>query len=281
MSEIERPTGGGQPAHARVSDGLEELKFREEIAKLEGEKQKLISENSRLGKFTRVALPIVSGVIAAFGGLIGITYQSQQTKARDQEIFLKLLELATKGDNEESRIAGIGGLVQYWQGPFQTTVAQTLAATLMAEGPKVGQPLRMAAANAIGEAICEKPSAVSPWCVPFQAESAATIREILYGNGKTGRNGTITRIQKYLVEERKTALASKPPDQKTLDSIEPKLQATREAIRQNWENLENGLSTSMISGASNFIRGICEVRILARRIYLEQTCVARICQEPT
>lgn len=91
-------------------EALTDVKLRAEIAKLEGEVVKLSSENSALGKLARLAIPVVSAVIAALLGFIGITFQNQQSALRDREVFLKLLELATKGESEETPIAGIGAL---------------------------------------------------------------------------------------------------------------------------------------------------------------------------
>ncbi|MFN7922035.1 MAG: pentapeptide repeat-containing protein [Bryobacteraceae bacterium] len=218
---------------------LDIRKLRAEVDKLEAENRKLASENSGWGKFARSLWPVATGVLTALVGFIGLTYQSQQTAYRDREVFLKLLEVAARGESAEARIGAISALAQYWHGPFRTTVAEILSATLMTEAVKTGQAdaesVRRAAAFAIGEAICDKPSPVSPWCVSPSSRDAAIIREILYGNSWTGRNGSVTRIQRNLAGQKQGA------SRDAAQVIELKLQATREAIRHNWENLQYGM----------------------------------------
>jgi uncharacterized protein YjbI with pentapeptide repeats len=79
----------------------------------------------------------------------------------------------------------------------------------------------------IGNAIDQETSA---------AESER-LRKLLYGDSLSGASGAVTRYQKDL-----TALKLVlPPNAVNLQSVDLSLQATREAIRLNWENLEFGM----------------------------------------
>jgi uncharacterized protein YjbI with pentapeptide repeats len=86
------------------------------------------------------------------------------------------------------------------------------------------QRLRLTAAAVIGKAITEK----TP-----KAESDR-LRKLLYGDGPSGTLGAVTRYQQDL-SALKTSLLDKKLN---TESVDLSLQATREAIRQNWENLE-------------------------------------------
>jgi uncharacterized protein YjbI with pentapeptide repeats len=232
-----RTASAAAAAEEPTSDGMEHEKLAAEIAKLKEEITKLRSENSLWGALTRNAWPLVSGVLTITVSFVALTvsYRSQAFNADEErrKTFFSALQMATDNKaGQDARIAGIWTLSDYWHDPqYSGTVANALAAVLATDPDdnstiafsKVKR-LRQAAAIVIGNAIDEKTALAE----------ATRLRILLYGDGPKGLLGAVTRYQQNL-STLKGALFAKGED---IQSVEDSLQNTREAIRQNWENLE-------------------------------------------
>ena len=230
--------GNQSPVGEVDKSELENLKLRAEIEKLTAETSRLRSETSPFGSIARLAWPLVSGIVSLVVSLVSLRIASQAGKAAaDQEQnrnFYSALQIATdpKG-GYEARIAGVWSLVAYWHDPrYSTVTANALSAIVAtatdstaAESVVRADQLRQAAADAIGQAITEQ----TP---PAESER---LRILLYGDARPGKGspGTITRYQQSLTAL-KLSLARQNAD---TAEVERRLRATREAIRENWEDL--------------------------------------------
>lgn len=177
-----------------------------------------------------------------------------QTKNQESQRFTSFIEQATTAEKHQGRIAGIWMLNSYWDsennsdsnklvkkitGLFVDEVAlyKPIANTLSAiVASDENNNVRLAAAEVIGNAY------QSDWQVQKLKENSnpevnrrvESLRFLLYGNGTTGENGTLTWANQGL---RKTCNKENDPVRK--QSCQDKLYAVNEAIRKNWENLEN------------------------------------------
>jgi uncharacterized protein YjbI with pentapeptide repeats len=212
-------------------------KITVETTKLREEIQRLRSENSPLGRLGRVVWPLVTGALTAVVSFVALNVSWQSlsfnTEQEHKKTFFSALQMATDAKSgQDARIAGIWTLVDYWHDPqYSDTLANALAA-ILATDPDDASPqamtkvqrLRLTAAAVIGKAITETTS---------RAEGER-LRKLLYGDGPSGTLGAVTRYQQDLSALKTSLLKGK----QNTESMDLSLQATREAIRQNWENLE-------------------------------------------
>jgi hypothetical protein len=157
------------------------------------------------------------------------TFHRQLNEEATKAFNDSLAEATDNSKGPDYRIAGIWQLSRYWATDNAEMVAHTLSAILVTpDKPNDNQPVREAAAEVIGRAIIRQGDGLS--------ENADKLSLLLYGNGITGEWGTVTNVHRELLERNLTR------SQADLDKdqvYQEQLQATREAIRKNWEYLEN------------------------------------------
>jgi hypothetical protein len=178
--------------------------------------------------------------------------------------FVTSLKMATdKNGTYEQRIAGVWSLSDYWHNAkYSTTVANALSAITASStdgrGPDNAtgaDELRQAAADAIGQAITVAADGSDE---PQDPETVRT-RILLYGDARPGKGnpGTITRVHQALWSSKAALLADKANLQEhmaDLADVERRLRATREAIRENWENLNFVILAAHDLSGINFYR---------------------------
>ena len=229
-----KDTGALEPGDKAKAEyekiAVETTKLREEI-------QRLRSENSTLGRLGRVVWPLITGALTAVVSFVAlnVSWQSQSFNAEQErkKTFFSALQMATDSKSgQDARIAGIWTLMDYWHDPHYSETLANAVAAILATDPDDTSPqamtkvqrLRLTAAAVIGKAITETTS---------RAEGER-LRKLLYGDGPSGTLGAVTRYQQDL-SALKTSLLEK---KQSTESVDLSLQATKEAIRQNWENLE-------------------------------------------
>jgi hypothetical protein len=217
------------------------LRERLEVRKLQREIVKLSSETNRAGTFSRLTWPILSSLLTVLVGILTVmvsfsTYriQQNQTDMRRQELFFEALKRATEGSSIDARIAGVWAVGSYWSyEPID--IANTLA-IILATGPdypedgSLGamQILRLNAGEVMGIGVSGNGDDV-----PRNSEREYRAR-LLFGNGRTGERGSVTRLHWYLREQ----LADGKKKNRDVREIELKLLATKWAIRRCWRFLE-------------------------------------------
>ena len=209
-------------------------KERLELENLRLEHRKLESETGHLGQFGRSVWPMLASgvtVVIAIGALFLAlqTWKSNQKQVNDLEIARQAqqeeqalqtaLQLATATDSTAARrVSGLWLLGRFWdpskKGRFDTVLANGLSSILVADPSPV---VRMAAADVIGQAITR------------EADDAVKRRrcKLLYGS----KNGWVPGV----VVAQQWMLLRSPPSADRNEMLE----ATRQAIRQNWEYLED------------------------------------------
>ncbi len=193
--------------------------------------------------FVKVFWPIFASVVAAV-----FTFLSWRLNQRQQRFdsLNKAIESATSEGSQIRRIAGIWQMNQYWKEErFEETMAATLTAALIGTKDNAGAKdsdglYRCAAAEVIGNAI-DGPESYS---TGLDAARSERIAHLLYGD-RSGRLG--------LVSELNRELRGSEPQQilKTCENFTDisALDATREAIRKNWEYLRGvNLDTTDLTG---------------------------------
>ena len=184
--------------------------------------------------FNKKIVPLWTGIITIGLGFISFWLPFQlQKNNQENETFLRLIEQATTADSAEGRIAGIWMLDSYWDkdvsdnSNIHKLIANALSGILMSEE----QPLvRLAAAEVIGNAYEE-----TDWNTGKNKEKLEALRLLLYGDANTGKYGTLTSANWWLSKD----CIKQAENDDTKKLCQEKLFATKEAIRKNWENLEN------------------------------------------
>jgi hypothetical protein len=232
-----RPNSG--ECHSAAKRELELEKLRAEVALAK-------SQVTSLGNFSRLMWPVIVSAVTVGVSLaaliVSLVTSSRQARLQyeqdDQKLFAGNLETATNDAlGATRRIASIWTLSSFWNdGKHDALLAETLSALLGAVDDK---SIGMAAADVIGVAITTS----------TDQETKKRRAALLYGRTDTWEVGTVIRQQKFLVG------SDARPCDATNDNEDNRVQATREAIRKNWEYLRGAhlrgtdLMTARLSGA--------------------------------
>lgn len=219
-----------------------------ELKKLKLEVKLLESKSHWSNNLTSKFIPLIvtfSGAILSYLSFF-LPFQLQ-SKNQEYSTLIDLIKQATTSSTAEGRIAGIWMLNSYWEKREAATnqlLANALSGIIMSDPEPI---VRMTAAEVIGKAYSK-----SDWDQNNEDQNKILIslRETLYGNGKTGEYGSITYANWWLGKECNNNVESQldkidPKENKSLQNDEVNklcksgLVATREAIRKNWENLED------------------------------------------
>jgi hypothetical protein len=202
-----------------------------------------------ISRFSKVFWPIFASICAGAFALVKWYSDDRQqshdsfTKEREQryESFIKAIENATSKDSPVRRIAGVWQMNQFWSDqPFEETMAATLTGALVGVQGDDGL-YRCAAAEVIGNAI----TGTDSYANGKNAERSRRIAHILYGD-RSGNLGLVTELNRELAPAQQQ---SKPTTCEHSAAITA-LDATREAIRKNWEYLEGiNLNTVDLRGS--------------------------------
>jgi hypothetical protein len=193
--------------------------------------------------FVKVFWPIFASVVAAV-----FTFLSWRLNQRQQRFdsLNKAIESATSEGSQIRRIAGIWQMNQYWKEErFEETMAATLTAALIGTKDNAGAKdsdglYRCAAAEVIGNAI-DGPESYS---TGLDAARSERIAHLLYGD-RSGRLGLVSELNREL---RGSELQQGSKTCENFTDISA-LDATREAIRKNWEYLRGvNLDTTDLTG---------------------------------
>ena len=227
---------------------FEDEKNKAELEKLQLELKSLKRQDHWFNKLSTKVVPIfttLAGILLSYVSFF-LPFQLQ-SKNQENQIFMELIKQATTASTPEGRIAGIWMLNSYWDKEDSNThklIANALSGIIMSDPYPI---VRMAASEVIGDAYSEFDFKETD---KTTQERLQTLRETLYGNGHTGIYGAVTYANWWLAKECgvnvKNQLDKIDPDKnkKVLTKEEQELCefgliATREAIRKNWENLEN------------------------------------------
>lgn len=190
-------------------------------------------------KVNRDLLPLATPIVTIILGFVyfWLPFQLQKNN-QENETFLRLIEQATTAESPEGRIAGIWMLDSYWDkdvsddSNIHKLIANALSGILMSEENPL---VRLAAAEVIGNAYEE-----TDWNTDKNEnkEKLEALKLLLYGDANTGRYGTLTSANWWLSKDC-IKQAKDAKDAKAERLCQDKLFATKEAIRKNWENLEN------------------------------------------
>jgi pentapeptide repeat protein len=187
--------------------------------------------------FVKVFWPIFASVVAAVFTFVSWTLNQRQQRS---DSLNKAIESATAEGTQVKRIAGIWQMNQYWKEErFEDTLSATLTAALI--GTKSDDGLyRCAAAEVIGNAI----DGVEGYSTGTDATRSERIAHLLYGDS-SGKLGLVSELNRELRGSQSLQ------DYKTCENYTDvtALDATREAIRKNWEYLRTiNLDTTDLSG---------------------------------
>jgi len=176
--------------------------------------------------FTKIFWPIFASIVAGCFSLF--TWYSGQVQER-QNSLNKAIENATSSEGSPvRRVAGVWEINQFWDDQkYEQTVSATLTGALVGVGTHDGL-YRCAAAEVIGNAIVGTES----YSTGTQKQRSSRIAHILYGD----RSGSLGLISELNRELRMGGQAEQPKTCETTTEITA-LDATREAIRKNWEYL--------------------------------------------
>jgi hypothetical protein len=207
-----------------VADSAEKLRL---------EIRKLRQETSRWTRISSVFWPIAASLFTAVLGYA--TWRGTQLETRrenvqkEREFMSSALKDATDSHSGIVRqIAGLWQVNAFWTEADQDTqdvIAATLAGIL---GSSADPQIRCVAAEVIGNAITEPDGFVGH----SGSERAAHLAHILYGH----RRGTIGVVV-FQNLQAKAKFASSPTEHCYGDTDATPLDATKEAIRKNWEYL--------------------------------------------
>jgi hypothetical protein len=198
-----------------------ELELR--VEKLSVEIRLLRQDVGPRGRFARLMWPVLASaatVTISLGALIISLWTAVDQRERERtqavaQFVATNLGNATDSDARESRrVSAIWALSSMWPNQEHRPALANALATLSADGDAM---VRAAAADVIGLAIVEKQSQ------PERAELA----RVLYGSTRDWAVGAVVRQNRLL--------ANMGPSSER----DQKLASTREAIRKNWEYLED------------------------------------------
>jgi uncharacterized protein YjbI with pentapeptide repeats len=179
---------------------------------------------SKLFSSTNILIPIISVIL---GFLYFFLPFELQKKKQENDLLIDLIKQATTASSPQGRIAGVWMLESYWRTGTPSThklIVNALGGLISSDENAF---VRLASAEMIGNAYNTE---------DLKAESRQRIEELkllLYGNGNNGEYGVVTSVNWLLqVECNKANL-----EPKAKFTCEAGLQATKEAIRKNWEDL--------------------------------------------
>jgi hypothetical protein len=256
LPDQERRPHGSAAAHTdeQRKISLEIGKLEQEVASSVGEREKLALEIQQLkdqlspiGKLLSYFWPIFSSALTltvSFGAIyISLSTTTRQLafqeKERHDEGLRKAVELATDGSGfADRRIAGIWQLNGLWKdGHDDEILASVLSAELTLGDDR--RFARCAAAEVIGNAITAADLAEDP----VHAEHDARRRvHLLYGS-RSGDIGIVVQqhlmLRQIIGDQRDQNGCFRKVDPLASTSCTTALDATREAIRKNWEYLRD------------------------------------------
>jgi len=214
-------TPDGDSEHLAKKRELELEKLRAEVALAK-------SQVTFLGNFSRLMWPMITSAVTVGVSLaaliVSLVTSNKQARLQyeqdDEKLFAANLEIAMNDAlGSTRRVTSISTLSSFWGNEkHEKVLAETLSALLAAPGDKV---IGMAAADVIGLAITE----------PLDEQGKARRAALLYGSTNTWEVGTVIRQHKFLIGG--DSLPCESPRNGDDDPVE----ATREAIRKNWEFL--------------------------------------------
>jgi Pentapeptide repeats (8 copies) len=170
----------------------------------------------------RQALELDVSLAALIVSLVTSNRQARlQYEQDDQKLFAANLDTATNDTlGTTRRLTSIWTLSSFWHDDkHEQLLAETLSALLTSPGYKT---IGLAAADAIGLAITDAMDEAT------KSRRAA----LLYGTTGTWNVGTVIRQQKFLMGSDTHPCSSE-------DNDDYRVEATRQAIRRNWEYLRN------------------------------------------
>lgn len=199
-----------------------------ELEKLRAEVALSKSQVTFLGNFARLLWPVITSAVTVGVSLaaliVSLVTSSRQARLQyaqdDQKLLVGYLETATNNALAPTRrVASIWTLSHFWDNKgHEKLLAETLSSLLGAADDK---SIGMAAAEVIGLAITESTDNIT------KARRAT----LLYGNRDRWQVGTVIRQHWFLID------SDSRPCESLLDNDDLRVQATREAIRKNWEYL--------------------------------------------
>jgi hypothetical protein len=227
---------------------MDDGKTTEDADKVDLEKQKLRLEISELGSKTdtvgRLSAKYWAVIAALLTFYIGFVQNHMNQKNNEHQLVNSAVQAATDIENSQRQIAGIWALDEFLKEDYEayeTTITSTLAADLLDNDKRV----HCEAAEVLGEAITGPDGFYGR-----QAEARSKrLARSLYGDAKDGSVGIVTRLNSVLrAEAEKRAEKAEPvADEISAETYSPPpvrfcetpLDATKEAIRRNWEYLRS------------------------------------------
>jgi hypothetical protein len=200
-----------------------------ELEKLRAEVALARSQVTFLGQFSRLLWPMITSAVTVGVSLaaliVSLVTSNRQARLQyeqdDQKLFAANLDTATNDTlGTTRRLTSIWTLSSFWHDDkHEQLLAETLSALLTSPGYKT---IGLAAADAIGLAITDAMDEAT------KSRRAA----LLYGTTGTWNVGTVIRQQKFLMGSDTHPCSSE-------DNDDYRVEATRQAIRRNWEYLRN------------------------------------------
>src|SRR5215467_10412598 len=225
-----------------------ELMAEKEIEKIELEIKELRDNRSKFSKLAKITLPFIAGLIGLDISIASFVISNDTSKrqmeleerVKDREAFRSALDLAF-GDkvNQSGHVAGIWALSEFWRKPGYEQQLATILASILSSGGQDENASRVAAAEVIGTAI--KPEDLQS---TKDKERIKRIAKLLYGSHARWNVGTVS-FQNSSLRRACTLKNNDCTDQ---------LEQTRQAIRKNWEFLEDAnLSHTGLSGIQLYV----------------------------
>jgi hypothetical protein len=230
---------------SNMHNELESQRATRELKKLDLEIQDLELRTGWLGRLSNLLWPIIATVLTVL-----LTYSTarmsqqqseQEERNKRREILDRAVNSATDNSSMDRRFAGIWALDQFWTDKDnEQTVASTLAAELTLSDDK--SLASCAAAEVIGNGLQGPESYVGG----SDQERSARIARFLYGY-RDGTLGIVSRINVYL---QRTQNRTRPHSVDEVVLCTNALDASKEAIRKNWEYLrDTNLNDTDLTGA--------------------------------
>ncbi len=232
-----------------MADELESQRARRELEKLNLEIQDLALRTGWLGRLSNLLWPIIATVLTALLTFSTARMSQQQSQLEERnkrrEILDRAVSAATDNTSLDRRVAGIWALNQFWgDKDNEQTIASTLAAELTLTDDKI--LASCAAAEVIGNGF-QGPQSFIGGC---DEARSARIAHFLYGR-RDGELGIVSRINIYLHNRPENAAPVQPRSVDEVTQCTTALDASKEAIRKNWEYLrEVNLNDTDLSGAA-------------------------------
>jgi hypothetical protein len=229
----------------------------DELLKLKLEIAKLQIELSPLSRFASILWPVVASLltivlsIATGCNAYWNSRREEQHKVEDHRLKIEdQIASAAKDTTDQElprRVAGMWRLNQYWNDPDAEVLVSATVSSLL--GGRSAAGVECQAAEVIGNAITKR-----GFSDGNESARSQRIATMLYGN-RDGRIGFVTN-QNLLLKAQNLESKLSATDFRDftkhrcyLDPDANALDATREAIRKNWEYLRNvNLNNTDLSG---------------------------------